>query len=71
MYTMIDASILLLIHGFLSSLMMAIHAVLMKLAHLHVGRSVAKLSYWTNAMAAVALIPFIASIARFLCFWIT
>jgi len=55
----LDVSILPLIYGFLSSLMTAIHAVLVKSAYAHVGGSVIKLTYWTSVMSALALIPFI------------
>lgn len=49
-----------LIYGSLSSLLLALHAVLMKSAHHHVGaeNSVVKLMYYSNLMSAMILLPF-------------
>lgn len=49
-------------YGTLSSIMLALHAVLIKSADNHVGsdNSVIKLAYYGNLMSAVILMPFIA-----------
>jgi len=52
-----EATLISLIYGFLSSLMIAIHAVLVKPAHRYVDGSVVKLAYWTNFVSSCALIP--------------
>ncbi|RDB18057.1 GDP-fucose transporter 1 [Hypsizygus marmoreus] len=55
-------SLLPIAYGTLSSLLLALHAVLIKSAHTHVGsdNSVVKLMYYGNLMSAVFLVPFIA-----------
>ncbi|KAG8848873.1 hypothetical protein FRB96_001005 [Tulasnella sp. 330] len=54
-----DASALALVYGIMSSLMIAIHAVLIKSAHEYVDNSSIKLAYWTNLGSAVMILPFI------------
>lgn len=54
----VDASALALAYGVMSSLMIAIHAVLIKSAHEHVDNSSVKLAYWTNLGSAVMVLPF-------------
>lgn len=50
-----------ILYGVLSSVMLALHAVLTKSAHAHVGNdnSVIKLMYYGNLMSAVFIVPFI------------
>ncbi|KAG8996937.1 hypothetical protein FRB94_011036 [Tulasnella sp. JGI-2019a] len=55
----IDATILALAYGVMSSLMIALHAVLIKSAHEYVDNSSIKLAYWTNLVSAVMLLPFV------------
>ena len=43
--------------GTLSSLFLAIHAILVKSAYVYVDNSVIKFTYWGNLLSAVALIP--------------
>ncbi|KAG7099635.1 hypothetical protein E1B28_001461 [Marasmius oreades] len=52
-------SILSLFYGLLSSLFIAIHAVLIKSSLPHCNNSTIKLAWWTNAGSAVLLLPFI------------
>ncbi|KAG8881989.1 hypothetical protein FRB97_008857 [Tulasnella sp. 331] len=53
------APITSLIWGALSSLMTAIHAVLIKRSLPYVDNSAIQLAYWTNASAALMLLPFV------------
>lgn len=48
-----------LAYGVLSSLMIALHAVLIKSSLPHVGGSTIALAYWTNAGSAVLVLPFV------------
>lgn len=48
-----------LVWGALSSLMTAVHAVLIKRSLPYVDNSAIQLAYWTNASAALLLLPFI------------
>jgi len=48
-----------LFYGVMSSLMIAVHAVLVKSAHGYVDNSSIKLAYWSNLGSALALAPFI------------
>jgi GDP-fucose transporter C1 len=52
-------SLLSLFYGFLSSLFIAIHAVLIKSSLPHCSNSTIQLAYWTNAGSAIFLAPFI------------
>lgn len=53
------APITSLVWGVLSSLMTAIHAVLIKRSLPYVDNSAIQLAYWTNASAALMLLPFV------------
>jgi len=55
----LDVTGLSLFYGCMSSLMIAVHAVLVKSAHSYVGNSSIKLAYFTNLGSAIALIPVI------------
>lgn len=46
-----------LVYGILSSLFIAVHAVLIKSSMPHVDGSTLKLAWWTNAGSALALVP--------------
>lgn len=52
-------SSLSLLYGLLSSLFIAIHAVLIKTSLAHVDNSTLELAYWSNAGSAVLLAPFV------------
>lgn len=52
-----QTTILSLVFGTLSSLTLAIHAVLVKSAYSYVDNSVIKFTYWGNLLSALALIP--------------
>jgi GDP-fucose transporter C1 len=52
-------SILSLFYGVLSSLFIALHAVLIKSSLPHCGNSTIQLAYWTNAGSVIFLAPFI------------
>ena len=52
-------SLLSLFYGFLSSLFIAIHAVLIKSSLPYCGNSTIQLAYWTNLGSAAFLAPFI------------
>jgi GDP-fucose transporter C1 len=52
-------SLLSLFYGFLSSLFIAIHAVLIKTSLPYCHDSTIQLAYWTNAGSAALLIPFV------------
>ncbi|KAF5388529.1 hypothetical protein D9757_004679 [Collybiopsis confluens] len=52
-------SVISLIYGVLSSLMIAIHAVLIKSSLPHCRNSTIQLAWWTNAGSAVLLAPFV------------
>lgn len=51
-----SATITSLVYGFLSSFMIALHAVLIKPAHAVVDGSVIQLTYWTNLGSAIAIV---------------
>lgn len=52
----LEVATISLVYGFISSLMVAVHAVLVKSAHGYVDGSVVKLTYWTNFISAFALV---------------
>jgi GDP-fucose transporter C1 len=52
-------SLISLTYGVLSSLMIALHAVLIKSALPHVSGSAIQLAYWTNAGSAALVLPFV------------
>jgi len=52
-------SSLSLFYGFLSSLFIAIHAVLIKTSLPHVNNSTFELAYWSNAGSALMILPFV------------
>jgi len=52
-------STLALIYGLLSSLFIAVHAVLIKTSLPHANNSTVELAYWSNAGAALMLAPFV------------
>ncbi|KAG9034483.1 hypothetical protein FRB95_013159 [Tulasnella sp. JGI-2019a] len=54
-----EAPAMSLIWGVLSSLMTAVHAVLIKRSLSFVDNSAIQLAYWTNASAALILLPFV------------
>jgi len=55
----LETTALSLFYGFMSSLMIAVHAVLVKSAYDYVDNSSIKLAYWANLTSAAALLPFI------------
>ncbi|KIY73466.1 hypothetical protein CYLTODRAFT_342156 [Cylindrobasidium torrendii FP15055 ss-10] len=59
-YSMLDKpSAVALFYGFISSLMIAIHAVLVKSSLPHCNNSTIELAWWTNAGSTVLIIPFV------------
>ncbi|EPQ60427.1 hypothetical protein GLOTRDRAFT_68030 [Gloeophyllum trabeum ATCC 11539] len=52
-------SLLSLFYGFLSSLFIAVHAVLIKSSLPHCNNSTIQLAYWTNLGSAVLILPFV------------
>jgi len=48
-----------ILYGIMSSFTLALHAVLVKSAQVHVGGSVTKLSYYTQLLSSVMIIPLI------------
>lgn len=55
----IAPSVLSLFYGILSSLFIALHAVLIKISLPHCHNSTIQLAYWTNAGSALFLAPFV------------
>lgn len=59
-YSLLDRpSAIALFYGFISSLMIAIHAVLVKSSLPHCNNSTIELAWWTNAGSTVLIIPFV------------
>lgn len=58
-------SLLSLFYGILSSLFIALHAVLIKEALPHCNESTIQLAYWTNAGSALFLAPFVLLMGEF------